>query len=755
MKNWIVFITVLLVSFKGFSCGYYPYGEDIRFSLLNPKIFSPSGFEPFYYSFDVYSNLQLAEEDKIELDENIQLWYEFFDKKYSKQNLYETIYNASIKSLKKSKSTNLLIKDLNQKENKSILDYLIFAKKCSPLNTGFSDPWERNEKFSKFHRTRALKKAIKKATQEQNLDLKKRYAYLAVRLAYYNEDAKKVKELFEQYFNKKENRDAIDFWALHFKIQFDKSSHQRNIDIATVFANSSEKRFSIRFFYDYELNLEETIKFAKNKEEVANLYLINSVRKVDYALENIKSFEKVSDNQNQLDFLVLREINKMEDWILTQYYSLFEPSLTFNWYGEAKLDSMNVRIKKDQQYALKFVKWMETIDSKSESWNTLKNYVYFLSGESSSILNSISNEMPKLKNDDILQFNKYLWAIVKVKSSPNLTDKKLQEIMLDKNHYSNQFLFALARELEYKGNTLDAAYLLSHVNEMNDWVVSWKSNKLVTNLWSDYFYEWFFYLDAQYTELELEEIIKDLKSPINTEFDKWKKEKISAEISRVYDLLGTKYLRKNDLNKALSNYELVNDSLWGSEDAPYSFYLKANPFYTNMYNEHQPVAEDTISYTKPDMIRKLLSLLNQSKIANGDKKASYEFQIANCYLNMTQYGNSWLMKRYYWTSNATNTGLIDDEDYFQCKTAKSYYLKAYLSAKDEHIKALAIRMAGRCEKYRLIDIHKEDYSYLEEEELFESNSYYKKLKDEFPDHYEPLISNCESFGEYYGYLKIR
>ena len=119
MKNWIVFITVLLVSFKGFSCGYYPYGEDIRYSLLNLKIFSPSGFEPFYYSFDVYSNLQLAEEEKIELDENIQLWYEFFDKKYSKQNLYETIYNASIKSLKNSKSTNQLIKDLNQKENKS------------------------------------------------------------------------------------------------------------------------------------------------------------------------------------------------------------------------------------------------------------------------------------------------------------------------------------------------------------------------------------------------------------------------------------------------------------------------------------------------------------------------------------------------------------------------------------------------------------------------------------------------------------
>ena len=84
------------------------------------------------------------------------------------------------------------------------------------------------------------------------------------------------------------------------------------------------------------------------------------------------------------------------------------------------------------------------------------------------------------------------------------------------------------------------------------------------------------------------------------------------------------------------------------------------------------------------------------------------------------------------------------------KSYKKYYLDAYYTAQNDKIKALSLRMAGRCEKQRLLDLHREDYITDEKaKELFFENKLYRKLKNEFSEHYEPLVSNCESFNEYY------
>ena len=53
MKPWRVFI-LILASKPLFACGFYPYGEELRFSFFNPKIAGYKSFSEFYYSANAF-----------------------------------------------------------------------------------------------------------------------------------------------------------------------------------------------------------------------------------------------------------------------------------------------------------------------------------------------------------------------------------------------------------------------------------------------------------------------------------------------------------------------------------------------------------------------------------------------------------------------------------------------------------------------------------------------------------------------------
>jgi len=84
--------------------------------------------------------------------------------------------------------------------------------------------------------------------------------------------------------------------------------------------------------------------------------------------------------------------------------------------------------------------------------------------------------------------------------------------------------------------------------------------------------------------------------------------------------------------------------------------------------------------------------------------------------------------------------------------ARKYYLKAKEATTNKKFAALCLRIAGRCEKYRLSSAYILQGEYLSSKSwdaLFEKNRYYAQLKKEYPGDYDDLISNCNSFNEYF------
>ncbi|MGV3632407.1 MAG: hypothetical protein ACO1O6_14465 [Bacteroidota bacterium] len=764
MKNWLLIISCF--SFlQAFACGpFYPYGDEVRFSLLKPNYVPVYGMGRFHYTAFAFSDSFTAfEKDEYEKsDENIAAWHAYFKGQFSHKDIYEVIYKANVKQMGRMKKSNAFVKALYSDQYKAVRDYIVFAKKISDLNAWSGDPWERERNSEKTIRSKQIAKALKSAEAAADTYLKRRYAYLAVRLAFYNNDYEQIKKIYATYFEGETAPDVVSYWALHFKVSAEESSARRNVDVARVFRHSHEKRFPVHFMYDFTIAEDAVLRSCKNEEEKAAVDFFLTSRKVDRALPNIKRFANKSTDENLLCFLLLRETNKLEDWILTPYYSEFQPALNTEYYEREDYFSFRKRITDDRRYAAELAHWMDKQEIKEPAkkawWKSISAYLYFLAGGKENLEIAGKMLVAEGKDQSLLRFNSMIAALVSMEQSahPTLESPELQKLVRSEADLSNdKFLFALGRELEYKGNTTDAAYLFSKINRGSDWesYTFWRSNQLHNTLFLDFYEHYFFYLDAQYTPEQLAALIKDSKMNTTSDFDQWKKQGVKKDLARLYDLLGTKYLRQNKLQPALKAYEQVNDTLWRSAYYPFKTYINANPFYTDFYSEHAATKGDTIHYTKPEIVRQLVYYLEQIDKKAGKEKAFYSFQAANCYFNMTQYGNSWMMRRYFWTSQATHTGLEDDEEYFQCRLAQKYYLEASYYTKNDEISSLALRMAGRCEKYKLYDLNREYEGDDYEGYIFSKNKYYQKLKHDYPDHYEPLISNCQSFGAYYAKLK--
>jgi hypothetical protein len=789
MKNWLVFISVF-VSLGAFSCGpWYPDGEEVRYSIF-------AGMPSFYPSFRLfeYENSSSFCETRdlnsqAKEDENLRLWNDYFHGKIDVSSLNEAIYYLSYSQIKEGKHPNKLVQLLCKPAYQDAKNYLLFAKNMSKYSTGTSlDPWEKEEVTLNRSINASISLACAKARKAKRLELKKRYAHLAIRLAYYSNQLPKVKVIYKAFFEGQKTKSAIDYWAMHFRYNLDKVNDETIIHRAEVFRYSNNKKLAtyLNFKVIPSKDVKHALTTCNNEKDKANILALSLMQKLDPALENLKMIHQLDPDNPAFEFLVQREITKIEDWILTPYYTEFSPAIVaYSWendFGEWNNSGnyeqalMRGRRNFDQSYARRFAQFIDQI--KSDNAVDLKLYglyAHWLSGEKINVseLRSIT-----VSNENMKQFKERMYALTMVRDFGNakLDDPLLQSILKrEVEDHNDRFVFSIARELEFRGNKIDAAYLFASLNKSRHyyyddipvekqafWTI--KGGNIATTY--GYYDGYFFYLDDAYSLAEIRQVYQDLKSPINrkSSFDKWKKSFLQQQKDRVADLIGTKYIRLNQFDKALDYFDQVNDTLWKSNAYPYKTFLNANPFYTTFYQEHQRSKADSIHFTKTIMVREFLRLQDCYNHSKGDLKAKYAFYMGNFCFNLTQYGNSWLMRRYAWSNYFIATNFPDQHEYYQCDLAKSYYLKGYRSTRNKEIKALCLRMAGRCEKYRINaknqfnpayefghndNVYKENY----DDWIFAQNTYYQKLKMEFPKQYDDLISNCYSFKRYYADLK--
>lgn len=739
----LVCTAVLSVNTNLQACAeYYPYGEYLRFSIFaQPLPYASGPLAGFsYHSANSY-DLDLGPD----YDQNVRIWQAFFKQRFSAKELSEFIYEVDLQELLyAAQSENAVVRFLRAQrgknnETKALFAYFVFAKKTAHYSSFASrDPWQLETKQLDHRKQwRIFYTAIARAKKVQNPILKERYAYLAIRTIYYlqksepNHAAKKwIPWLYKRFFSE-QAQSSVSLWALYFVNKVKKQPDAQ--ELATIFWDNGEK--SNAAFELFTAIKSDPVVLQKHPMVRA----MSLCKRLDRTLPELKQLNTKNCKEEVLLYVVQREINKLEDWVLTPYYTKLAPAIqTFEYWNEydtyyTKLNS--ARLQSDIAYARELATWMRGIVLKENQtlWSALSAYAATMGGESTAVKLDIHHADTTTK-----ELIERIYALQEVKAKPTtaLSDQKIQQILM-RNAGHACFLFGVARELEFAGQTTSAACLLAqhqaqepYWNSYNDFegyrfARAWSApvGKLVST-WG-FYQRWHLYLDDAYSIQQLESLRNyALDTLRQTKFEKWLKLPVQTHCNLVHDLIGTKYFRTGRLQNAKRAFSAAPASYWTA--APYAQYLRVNPFYTTFYQEHQQSKADSSWLTKPQMMEKALRYQSLYARSTGNRKAKYALYLGNFYFNATQNGNAWLLRRFEWSQTVIKTNHPDQQEYEHAYLAQAYYLAGSRVATNAKMRAFLLRMAAKCnERYR------------------------KVLKEKYPTYSEELLGNCESFSNYY------
>jgi hypothetical protein len=755
MKQFLVFIVLLASSFKSLACGYSPYGEDIRYSLLRPECFGYTHYKAFYYNANLwgFDNDQNTNNYRTNVDANILDWYNYTNKKVSIEAIEDFNYHLALTDIH-SKSSNEFILYLYQTKKFDAIAYLKMAKNCETINNAFNeDSWERNEVSNTKGRIFLLNKLLQITQREQNPYFKRKYAFLTIRLAYYTGKKEVITTVFESNFNESK-KDYVYNWSLFF-YNFTTTGANSMINAANLMANCPEKTYASYYYFHENFKLEEALQQAKNKTEIATIYAYASVQKVDKNLDYLKEIYKNNPKSEILGFLLLREINKIEDWVYTPYYSNYSPSTEYKYWGndndKITTQTLRTRSEKDRLYAQEVLNFIQSLDSKTTQnplvWEAAQINLQFITRKYEDCLQQIVSFKKAHKEDkclDEIEKIKALCLIAHQENGKAIIKPEIQNTIL-KFKNDERFIFALGRELEFKGNITDGLALISLLERNLDTGydasdVEWQANRIQTSGNLEVFYNYFDYLDFVYSAKDVQTIVDKLSLGFETDFQKTIYAKLLKDKDYLKDLLGTKYIRENQLDKALSTFKSIDKKYWfenynawerGNYGESYSF--DQNPFYDFKYTENFIDHTEKFIVTKLSVTEHLIKYTNLAYNPKTKDRDYYYFLLANCYYNMSDYGNSWMMRRYssstsYYGQNFENESYIDEIEYRNRIKALAYYKLAYQYGKKDKFKALCLRMMDYAEK-----------------NTFSSS---KRVATKFP-HFSFDLSGCENLANYF------
>jgi len=202
----------------------------------------------------------------------------------------------------------------------------------------------------------------------------------------------------------------------------------------------------------------------------------------------------------------------------------------------------------------------------------------------------------------------------------------------------SRFIFALGRELEFKGNLFDGIALISknriqnkeYSYDAND--VEWRGNRLLTTSNLDVFYNYFDYLDFVYSADNLQIIIDKLHHLSKNDLDNVLYQTLIKDKEYLLDLLGTKYIREERLNQALVTFRLINKKYWEEnynawERGKYDEYMSfdKNPFYTIKHTPDFIQPKEHYFVNKLSITEHLISYLRYANDVNRNDRDYYYF----------------------------------------------------------------------------------------------------------------------------------
>ena len=731
--NWKIFAIVcsniFFVSFPqniiGCGPGIDPY--DYYTSFFQNDLGDNKSLQPFYYtgfSF-LYDDTEPASREEVLASE----WASFINTKntnavrsfindFASKDLSNLYFHLEKKrpltvadSIKKNEFTQYFLRS----KNLETLGYILFAKKTEPFVTRYHDNWDAAPMDSlKMHKQ--LLSGIQLYNAAKTDVIKLKYGYQIMRLAMYNNENREAITYHEKYISKNNTESILKDLCLSMKAgalyrtgETAESVYLYSKAFAATDVKKISNFISFNWAQDDLSSLKPALALCNNDKERANLIALSSLGVASNDLNNFREVLRLDPENKMLRTLAVREINKLEETLLTPSISTENGGKAF-YLTWADMDSDSA-FSAQKTYAKDVVDFFteaaREVSKNDKGFYFISSaYVSYMSRDlnaAKQYLKSAKEHSLSKAEQDQLQLTTLLIKVNEVdqidaafeeeilpslkwmyEKAANETTKPIQyyDYRQWKNFYRNLFTEVLAKKYHKQNDfiketlCIGVADMIPGIDNANE---SYSSNGI----------------DFLHNHLEPTEVVRlnDLISiSKRTNFDNFLLRNNSIKQKDVIDFAGTSYLRTFDFEKAIEWLSKFNQNTGLIK-------LEKNPFIDLLYDREEKLPKENTSFSKLDFAKEMLRLQNliTSDPANA---ATYYYKMGLGAYNITYYGHTWELVEYY-RSGSDGYSIPKDaskflKEYHGCYTAQEYFKKAKEKSSDKELQARALFMMAKC-----------------------------------------------------------
>jgi len=773
------------------------YKEEYRFWTFDPSLQAQPGMQALFYSMDFYhkgfetNTYGLEEEPLVQPDEyqqNVAAWKAYCnsispDNLVTSEDIYEVLYRLEptdyftlYPSLKDSNSFVAFY------ANKPFIKKYIEIAKRVEFQCHVSDAWDCAdcpkimgegkivpadtryyfEEDLRIKPNAILAKQIIKETQvflqETHSDfLRTRFAFQFVRLGFYLQDSALMAYHYQRYLDKLPNTNWLKNAASLYEID-NYTGATKNYKLSQIFEAVPNLRFTCENAFDNTL-LQETLLLAKTPHERAMILVIHASRRHQEMLPILAEIRKLDPNNKFLPGLWIREINKLEDWILGPKYTEFGSTkkeqlyYDFGWDETEKVNAaVASQVKHDKQYAQKvYAALSQTLptlgNNNNDFYKLCAAYVAFILQD----LQGAQEHLQAIQVNQLDERGKTQFLItqlmVSLSAEPQTTESLLanfmavyKHLLLTENKYPqrkymrNYLTNFMASECIQRGAQAEGFLLYGQSNK------PYASHNLmgISNMYTHVY---------KYAEPnDIIQMLQLLQKPNKSEFEQlvsgnvyeyandYNEQKLPVSKDKLRDILSMKWVQQDKLKEALLVLKQIDTNYWNNE--VYSDFKQDDPFWVSPNDGQDPLNLRGVQYNKVTFLKELIALKTRAQKLSGEAKALTLYKIANAYYSMGYAGKYWIMQKNYQLQDREYDNDKDvNPEYYQAQRARYYYKEALKNSSDPKLLALI-----------LFALDHAFYQLPGTRERIVAKEVFKK-KNISPDFYEQLSGNCNLFYE--------
>ncbi len=356
--KWKVFITACIstaiVAFPANIIGCGPVADpyDYYTSFFHQNLPDAEGYRPFYYTG--YSFLYDINEPVSTSDLFAEEWAAYCGtavktkdakmlvNKFAWKDLNNLYYhlekNQPLKipdSVKLNSMTDYFIKS----KDLEALGYIMYAKQVEPYVIGGDGDWEELKRDS-VKMAKLIKSGQQLYAVVKKDIFKAKYAYQVLRLAHYSERYIDVISWYDDYAANINSNSLLQPLCLSLKAgAMFRSGKQKEAAylFSKIFSVDKSKRISNYLGFNWAVNWQadkqEYLDMCRNDKEKAAMLALFALNSTGNDLDKLKEIYKLDPLNQELEVLVVREINKLEEKYLSPSLQKTKggKAFYFNW----------------------------------------------------------------------------------------------------------------------------------------------------------------------------------------------------------------------------------------------------------------------------------------------------------------------------------------------------------------------------------------------------------------------------------------